>query len=640
MLQQKCLLLLLLLPCTLLAERSETARLLSRLDLNLPGLEEVKANAGNPRQAATALLSYYRSRTRVKHPVDRLAKAASLNNCASAADIETAENAMNHIFVGQPAYPPVFCGDDINWETRPVPDNEWVWQLNRMNFWDAMARAYWHTGNEKYAREWAFQLTDWVRKNPNDKECDYAWRSIEAGIRGNRFPGLFQRFIDSPQFTPDVLVTLLNTCYDHASFLMTVYRSRSNWGLMEAEGMAAIAIIFPEFSDAPAWQAEAFRRLNNEIGLQVYPDGHQRELAMGYHTGCIGWFMHTWELAKMNGITGAFPETYLQIIEKMCEVPMKLCFPNGTHPQFGDDWTGNPRQYSNRFTEWAAFFQRDDFLYLSTNGEKGIEPSHTAFALPHSGMYSMRSGWDENAICLVLKCGPDGGSHCQPDNGTFTLYAGGRNLMPDAGSYIYSGDPENRAWFRQTAVHQTLTLNNRNSAYNPRLLHWETSPDLDILVVENQSYDSLAHRRSVFFVDKRYFVILDQAIGTATGEVGIHFQLAPGKATINANTYSAQTEFPQGWNVAIQTDPQDGMQLTEEKGQVSFKYTIREPRPAYCCKLNKKTAAQTVRFLTIVVPFEHEQPGINAELLEPSGSNAVRIKVTDGNHTRIISYNQ
>ncbi len=75
-----------------------------------------------------------------------------------------ADNALKHIFVGQSAYPPVFCGEDINWGMRPVPDNEWVWQLNRMYFWDAMARAYWHTGDEKYAKEWCYQLVDWTSK--------------------------------------------------------------------------------------------------------------------------------------------------------------------------------------------------------------------------------------------------------------------------------------------------------------------------------------------------------------------------------------------------------------------------------------------------------------------------------------------
>ena len=133
---------------------------------------------------------------------------------------------------------------------------------------------------------------------------------------------------------------------------------------------------------------------------------------------------------------------------------------------------------------------------------------------------------------MVLKCGPDGGGHCQPDNGTFTLYAGGRTLMPDAGSYIYSGNPEGREWFRQTKIHQTLTLNGENTTYDPKLLLWQPGEDLDILVVENAGYDNLTHSRSVFFVDKRYFIIVDEAIGTGTGNVDIHFQLAPGKCSI------------------------------------------------------------------------------------------------------------
>src|SRR5690606_38351540 len=130
----------------------------------------------------------------------------------------------------------------------------------------------------------------------------YAWRSIEAGIRGYRWAGLYQFFVDSPHFTPEVLVTLLNSFEDHASFLMSQYRKGSNWSLMEAEGMAFIAINFPEFIDASNWQKEAIGRLNHEITNQVYPDGHQRELAFGYHMGSIHWFLRTFELAKMNGL--------------------------------------------------------------------------------------------------------------------------------------------------------------------------------------------------------------------------------------------------------------------------------------------------------------------------------------------------
>src|SRR5690554_1568235 len=621
---------------------SDSELLLSRINLNAPGLENVKELQDNAEEATRALLKYYKHRISVKHPIERSLRRDDIRNVASAKDIEVAENALKHIFVGQPAYPPQFCGEDINWNTRPVPDMEWVWQLNRMSFWESMGRAYWQTGDEKYAREWAAQLIDWTLKNPNDEEHKYAWRSIEAGIRGYRWTGIFQRFIDSPSFNPEVLVAFLNSCYDHAEYLMTKYTTRSNWGLMEAEGMAFIAMTFPEFADAEKWRNEAFRRLNNEINIQVYPDGHQRELAMGYHLGCIGWFMRTYELARLNGIEDAFPVSYLDRIEKMCEVPLKLGLPNGTNVQCGDAWEGSPGQHKRRFLEWADFYEREDFMYLATDGQEGNQPDSTAYAFPYSGLYSMRSGWNEDAICMVLKCGPDGGAHSQPDNGTFDVYAGGRNLMPDAGSYIYSGNPEGRAWFRQTKVHQTLTLDGLNSKYDPQLLLWQPGDSLDILVVENGSYDNLSHRRAILFIDNKFFVVIDEAIGHATGNVAIHFQLAPNISgpVYNRNEFSVTSTHPDGWNVHVRAQKQSGLDLEEEEGWVSYVYTKKEKRPAFGFHLQKENENKNLRFITLVAPFEQKIPDVKVRLLEDSepGASHYMLEVEHDGKKQQISY--
>ncbi len=623
----------------------ETKKLLNRLDLFEKGLEKVKQSLGNPGNAARELLNYYKQRQTVNHPVKRVGKTKRPGNLANEADFKIANDALEHVFIGQRAYPSYFCGEDINWNSRPVPDMEWVWQLNRMYFWNSMAKVYAQTGDEKYAREWGEQLIDWTRKNPRDEEHRYAWRSIEAGIRGHSWTNHYRRFIDSPSFNEEVLVAFLNSLYEHAEYLMTVYRSGSNWGLMEAEGMAFISMTFPEFKQAEKWRDEAIRRLNREITLQVYPDGHQRELAMGYHLGCIRWFMRTFELARMNGLDGAFPETYLQIVERMCEVPMKLGLPDGTNVQFGDAWAGKPGQHSDRFLEWADFFDRPDFLYLATNGRKGEKPASTAYALKKSGLYSMRSDWMKDAVCLVLKCGPDGGGHCQPDNGTFDVYAGGRNLMPDAGSYIYSGDPEGRAWFRQTKVHQTLTLNGENSAYAPKLLLWKPGEEMDILVVENKSYEDLTHRRSVFFVDKRYFIVVDDAIGQATGNVDIHFQLAPGAGDAPASSAdrifdrennSVRSGFREGWNIFIRAGLNDGVKLEEEEGWVSFEYTKKQPRPAFRFRQEKSQNQRQIHFVTLVVPYEREVPEIEITRVEGE-SGKTEIEVLENGERRVIS---
>ncbi len=625
------------------SDYSSLSLLLNRLDTDSLGPQFQLQTTEDTRSQGLALLNYFRSRRDIHHPIKREDKAGSLGNIASKTDIELADDALKHIFVGQPAYPRFFCGDDIDWGSRPVPDNEWVWQLNRMNFWNAMGRAYWHTADEQYAKTWGEQLIDWVNKNPNDEEHGYSWRSIEAGIRGSSWCELYRRFIDSPSFTPQVLITFLNSLHDHASFLMTKYTTNSNWALMEAEGLAAIAILFPEFKDAKLWREEAFRRFNIEIDKQVYPDGHQRELAMGYHVGSINWFLKTYELSRMNGLEDAFPQTYVKKIEKMCEVPMKLCHPDGTVVQFGDAWTGKPGQYKKQFAAWSALFDRKDFLYLATNGTRGNAPEETAFAFPQSGLYSMRSSWSPDAIFLALKCGPNGGGHSQPDNGTFDLYAGGRILMPDAGSYIYSGDPEGRAWFRQTKVHQTLTLNDRNSAYAPALLHWKSDRDQDLLVVENKSYDDLTHRRSLLFVDKRYFVIIDEAYGTAAGDVGLHFQLAPGEPVVDRKNFSIQTNYPEGWNLFLQTIRNSGeMEFREEEGWVSHEYTLKEPRPAFCFHVKKTSNNPLIRYVTLLVPYKNGKPDIKVRIIGESENkplSEVTLEITENNHKRLMQYN-
>lgn len=577
--------------------------LLSRLDLDTPELETVRAVKDRPAEAASALLAYYRARHSVVLRVDRAAKASMRGKGTSAQDLQEADDAVKHIFVGQPTYPAHFCGKDIDWSTNPYTDKEWLWQLNRMTFWNAMARAYWSTGDEKYARAWAAQLVDWIRKNPHDAAHGYAWRSIEAGIRGRSFTELYQYFVDSPAFTPAVLVAFLNSCYDHASYLMTVYHKKSNWALMEAEGLAHIGYAFPEFSAAAGWRGEATRRLVAESQEQVYPDGFQRELSISYHVGCIFWFWRTYQLARDNGHADSFPASYPKVIEKMCEVPMKMCFPDGTNAQFGDAWEGKPGQYRDDFARWASMFDRDDFRYMATGGESGTAPRDTAYNMEDSGFHSFRSGWDSRAVCLILKCGPDGGGHCQPDNGTFALYAGGRHLMPDSGSYIYSGDPEGRAWFRQTRVHQTLTLDGKNARYAPRTVLWQPGDDADILVVENDSYPALMHRRAVVFIDRKFFVIVDEALGEATGQTDIHFQFAPGEVTIDKLTRAVTSGFTEGWNVSVQPMDVPGMILETEEGQVSFIYHKKQSRPAVRYRQDKISAGP-LRFVTAVVPFE------------------------------------
>jgi heparan-sulfate lyase len=416
---------------------------LELLDLSKPELAVVE-QAYNKKEllpACEKLLQYYRSRYQIKHLfLDRKNKCfdGELTNT----DKKWADDAMKHVFVGQTKYPSYFRGWDIDWKTNPVKDIEWIIQLHRMYFWESMGKMYWQTKDEKYAQEWVYQFLDWADKNPPDANNTNAWRHLEVGERLTRLVDMFEYFINSPAFTPAVLTVYLENIYNHNEYLISRYPEKSNKTVTEAKGALLSAIYFSEFKNASKWRQKAISMLNNEIKNQVFPDGMQCELSLSYHRGTASGFLDSYQMAVKNGYGGEFSDYYPQIIQKMMEASYKTLLPDFTTPQFGDGWKDTAQKTMSFFEKWNKVFNREDFLYFATKGEKGKAPEQKNFALTDSGFYSMRSGWSGQDTCMILKCGPKVWSHAQPDNGSFELYALGRHFMPDSGCYIYSGDPQ------------------------------------------------------------------------------------------------------------------------------------------------------------------------------------------------------
>jgi len=158
------------------------------------------------------------------------------------------------------------------------------------------------------------------------------------------------------------------------------------------------------------------------------------------------------------------------------------------------------------------------------------------------------------------------------------------------------------------------------------------------LIVENGSYKNLTHRRAVFFVDKRYFVIVDDAIGTGTGNIDIHFQLAPGDAVFNYDNFSVHSNFSEGWNDFVQTLKQDGLELSKEEGWVSFEYKKKEPRPAFRFRLKKESKVKPIRFVTIVVPYKKEEPKVNIGIREGKDINSRILQINVNGMKENIEY--
>ena len=588
------------------------------LDLNRPGLEKVKAAYidGDADRAARELLTYYRSRTGISTP------DLDLNHLSlSKREQQWADEALEHTFYVHDGYQPSFnYGKDIDWRYWPVKDNELRWQLHRHKWFTPMGKAYRLTKDEKYAEEWALQFADWIQKNPlveipkdlyemqdeatgEAENVRFAWRPLEASHRLADQINQFVLFLPSPAFTPEFLTQFLANYHKHALHVMRNYSAQGNHLLFEAQRILYAGAFFPEFKDAAEWRKSGIGILNREIKKQVYPDGGQYELDLHYHPACINIFCKALRMADVNGFRQEFPQNYADTIESMIVFYMNLCYPDYTNPCFSDAKRGNPKTEQGYYKEWLKLFPDNaQIRYFATGGKEGTAPQNLSKGFLDSGFFAFRNGWDTDATVMVIKAGPKGEWHSQPDNGTFELWSHGKNLFPDSGSFVYEGNEEVtrlRNWFRRTASHNTLTLDGRNlEKRNSITRKWQPEGDVQCLVTENESYEGLTHRRSFFF--------------------NLHYGLCDGNVAIDKQHFSLVSAFEGDVQVKLQCFAPEQTEMKEEEGWYSTAYRQRTERTAVSWNTPKQSGSP-VRYITVIYPY-----------LRPAKAPAIEARFADG----------
>ena len=605
---------------------------LTKLDLTIPALETVRAKAasGDRPGALGELLDYYRD----KYPLPDAPQAGS-------GSFPTADDVVNHVLQWGP-YDSADYGDDVNWEWDPRGDIEWVAAVYRFYWAGPLAEAYRATRDDKYVKAFVELAADWIAKHPLEKRGKthpiytswrgFAWLDIQTGIRADVICNAFPALVHGESFTPEFLGILLASLYDHQVKTERIPMGKiHNKAVFEQRGFVNVASTFPEFGDAGRWMKLAMGRTRENFLAQTTPDGVQREWSFGYNLAVLRDAVDI--MRRMHSMDVEVPADYQDRVRRMYDYIFAIATPELAGPMFGDASrsvsTSRERAgYALYSTLVEATELLDDPKYAArANLDRAKLPTQKSYAFRDAGIYVLRDDWGPEQIYFSLHCSPLGISgHDQADNGTFELCAYGRWLMPDTGYYTYGHDAKGRAWHRQTSVHQTLTLNGKNSRIDGKQLLWQTSPELDAIVVENASYEGLRHRRTAWFVDKKFIVLLDEAVGDAEGTLDLHFQLAPGEALMEADENWATTRFDDA-NVLVWANPDADVSMHEEEGWHAWKYGHRRPRPAFRYRHRRSTPAA---FLTLVVPYiGKEPPQVSAALPDEfqAGADPVEFKI-------------
>ncbi len=439
---------------------------------------------------------------------------------------------------------------NIDWYYNPISSPEWLWRLNRHQWWPVLGLAYSETGDERYAKAFVEQIMDWIDTNPPPRgknEKSPTWRLMEVGLRLRvSWIPCFALFIKSDTFNDEAKLKMLGSIYDHAKFL-SLYKTKKNHLLRESNGLAYAGVYFPEFDEAEKWLSISLARFDEELKKQINQDGSQIELSTGYQWLVVDEFEKIYELLDCHKLS--LPTENLAFwLEKMYAVLAYLIRPDGTFPEIND---GFIRWDRKRLIQAGKKFNRSDFIFIGANGQKESPPQIKSIGFEDAGLFVMRSDWEKDARYLLFDAGPYGGHHGHEDKLNIEVFAYGQAFIVDTGSYTYDRKDPFRNYFVGSQGHNTVLvdgqsqirrwnkINMRPKPAKANHATWVSKEDFDYTssnYCEGYSTFSLKkpknpkiiedviHTRRILFVKPDYWVIVDEleASGPHTYQLLFH----------------------------------------------------------------------------------------------------------------------
>lgn len=628
-------------------EENLKRKVFESLNLDYPGLEKVKQRyeEGDVNAALQELLKYYRSRNGIVNPLMDYPKTLSKGDAKKADDaLELKFYIKNYTDKNGESYRfPVKEDGQIDWSYQPSKEGEFRSQLFRMHWVVSQGKAYYVTKNEDYVKSWIRVYGDFLRQYavPEGKsEGMYgSYGPLPVCERLSGAMDMFFYSIQSANFSPEWLSAFLVGLDEQTEHIRRNYYSSggktNNITIAQEVTVEKAGILFPEFKKSKEWTADATQRLSDEMKRQFLPDGMLWEVDLSYHIGTVANFYDVVVLVQANHCEDILPASYLESMRKSTSLLMNLMYPDYTLEAFNDTrrtWTKstivkNLNKYVRMFPD------NKEMQWVATSGKSGVKPTHLTQAFTSSGYYVLRDGWDKSSTMLIHTNNPTAAWHNQGDNGTFSIYRNGRRFFPDSGCYTYDNGAT-REWYRSAKQHNTLTLDDKpikDADRNGTFLKMEElKGNTAVVVTSNQSYPTLNHRRAIFHVDRKFFVIVDEGVGTASGKVSVNFHLCEGtdsEVVYDLDQCGAHTAFADGNNMMYRTFSDSPITAKGFMGKVSENIHVTKERKSYEVNI-QKASDKTARFITVLLPIDKKLVDVAAQFTEPYSADKIAVEVT------------
>ena len=289
---------------------------------------EVLAEFGDQYDTPRALCDYLRCRLQPKFffsPQDRKQYHECLTvifEKQKSAVIDIADQVLEHKFfvLGRQ----IDFGPNIDWHLAEGRKKSWplkhwttinigdgtnygdvkpIWEINRLQHFFHLGRAYWWTGDEKYSKEFMCQFTSWYDANPPGMGIN--WQSnLEISLRSVSLIWSMQFFISAmSDETLFDLVRLLIHSGKHLekNLIHSECCMRNNHLIGDAAGLSMISMHLPELEIAQVWRMKSLKIIYEEFDAQVFADGVNIEQAISYHRFVYYLFLLPIMMDSVNG---------------------------------------------------------------------------------------------------------------------------------------------------------------------------------------------------------------------------------------------------------------------------------------------------------------------------------------------------
>ena len=437
-------------------------------------------------------------------------------------------------------------------------DLKFILEPSRFLFVYPLVRAYALSHDERFPQAFWNSIEDWASQSP--PMAGPLWIcGQECSLRILPWSFALHAFIQSPSTTSERVALLISMIAAHAwriaQTLGYARSQRSNHLISESVGLWTAGTLYKELREAEVWRNLGAHLLREAVLDQITAQGVSQQHSFNYQRMILHLLLWTLRLSELHD--ASLDNDIRRRTELAFDFMRSWVDPvSGSAPNYGSNdgslilplANGSCHDYRPLLQLGAAVLDRPTLpqgpwdeaaLWLGARpaGAEANVPAPSSPGCVETGYFRL----GDNNSWAMIRAGRYARRPFQADQLHVDLWWQGINLARDAGTYLYNGPPPWNNGLAGTAVHNTITVDQRDQMRRAGRFLWvdwaqgsgrlypsQEGSNINCFEGKHDGYRNLGieHRRRVQWLGGSGWVIVDDIAGPGEHDVRLHWLAA------------------------------------------------------------------------------------------------------------------